>query len=41
MIQLFVNYKFIEINPFGAVGKYIYHFLFVKFLGLKGIPNIL
>ena len=27
------------INPFGAVGKYIYHFFFVKFLGLEGKRN--
>ena len=27
------------VNPFGAVGKYIYHFFFVKFLGLEGKRN--
>ena len=27
------------INPFRAVGKYIYHLFFVKFLGLEGKRN--
>ena len=30
---------FFKINPFGAVGKYIYHFFFLKFLDLKGKRN--
>ena len=29
----------LTINPFGAVGKYIYHFFFLKFLDLKGKRN--
>ena len=28
-----------NLNPFRAVGKYIYHFSFVKFLGLEGKIN--
>ena len=27
------------INPFGAVGKYIYHLFFVNFFGLEGKRN--
>ena len=27
------------VNPFGAVGKYIYYLFFVKFLGLEGKRN--
>ena len=28
-----------KLNPFGAVGKYIYHLFSVKFLGLEGKRN--
>ena len=28
-----------EINPFGSVGKYIYHFIFLKFLDIKSKRN--
>ena len=34
--SLFVHCK---VNPFGAVGKYIYHLFFVTFLGLEGKRN--
>ena len=27
---------FLEINPLGVIGKYIYHLIFVKFRGLRG-----
>ena len=30
---------FFKINPFGVVGKYIYHFFFLKFWDQKGKRN--
>ena len=40
MIDYHRNTKLKDINPLGVVGKYIYHFFFVKFLGLEGIKLI-
>ena len=31
--------SFLDINPFRAVGKYIYHFFFLNILDLKGKRN--
>ena len=31
--------QFITVNPFGAVGKYINHFIFLKFLDIKRKRN--